>query len=291
MLYKLFKENKPVDLFNIILTKFSNHNPRNGDKITLFHTKHNFFKNRFFHPLLLNGTSYTLIFEVLLVFSVFKKNLLKVIRPFPNNVFNCQNYKRIKYLTRLCLGLIHLRELNFEHSFQNTLNPFCPCSLDVETNTRFFLYFPLFSNQRCILLRTVNDVDSYLTNTNDSILTHIFLFGKASFDMSAKSLILNSKMNYIISTNRFEESLFHGFVISWYMFISFTLLRILMFFIAFYPHPFSSYVCFYYLLTLLFCFLHSLLVYTQVSLEYLRHLALLIFFHGVHSYNCFLFFL
>ena len=214
---------------------------------------------------------------MLLVFSVFKKNLLKVIRPFPNNVFNCQNYKRIKYLTRLCLGLIHLRELKFEHSFQNTLNPFCPWSLDVETNTRFFLYFPLFSNQRCILLRTVNDVDSYLTNTNDSILIHIFLFGKAFFDMSAKTLILNSRMNYIISTNKFEESLFHGFVISWYMFVSFTLLRILMFFIAFYSHSFSSYVCFYYLLTLLFCFLHSPLVYTQASLEYLRHLALLIF--------------
>ena len=48
LFYKLFKENKPVDLFNIILTKVSNHNTRNTDKITLFHTKHNFFKNHFF---------------------------------------------------------------------------------------------------------------------------------------------------------------------------------------------------------------------------------------------------
>ena len=55
--YKIFKENKPAYLFNLIPTKNSNYNTRNTDKITLFHTKHNFFKNSFFHPLLLNGTS------------------------------------------------------------------------------------------------------------------------------------------------------------------------------------------------------------------------------------------
>ena len=39
----------------------------------------------------------------------------------------------------------------------------------------------MFSNQRCTLLTTVNDIDSSLTNTNDSILTHILLFGQASY--------------------------------------------------------------------------------------------------------------
>ena len=72
----------------------------------------------------------------------------------------------------------------------------------------FFLYCSLFSNQRCTLLSTVNDIDSYLTNTNDSILTHILLLGKASLDISANILELNASTNYIISTNRFEESLF-----------------------------------------------------------------------------------
>ena len=45
--YKIFKENKPAYLFNLIPTKISNCNTRNTDKITLFHTKHNFFKNSF----------------------------------------------------------------------------------------------------------------------------------------------------------------------------------------------------------------------------------------------------
>ena len=68
----------------------------------------------------------------------------------------------------------------------------------------FFLFCLLISNHRC----TVDDTDSSLTNNNDAILTHILLFDKASLDISTNTLILNANMNYIISTNRFEESLF-----------------------------------------------------------------------------------
>ena len=84
----------------------------------------------------------------------------------------------MKYLTRLRLGLSHLRKL--KHNFQDTLNPFCSCGFYVETNAHFFLYSPLFSNQRSILLSAVNDIDSSLTSTNDSMLTHILLFDKDS---------------------------------------------------------------------------------------------------------------
>ena len=56
--------------------------------------------------------------------------------------------------------------------------------------------------------QSMNDSDSSLTCTNDLILTHIRLFGKASLDISANTLILNATMKNIISTNRFQESLF-----------------------------------------------------------------------------------
>ena len=109
-----------------------------------------------------------------------------------SSVFICRNYKGIKYLTRLGLGLSHLREHKFKYSFQDTLNPFCSCDLDVKTKT---------------VLNTVNDIDSSLTNTYDSTLTHILLFGKASLDVSANIIILNVTMSYIISTSKFDESL------------------------------------------------------------------------------------
>ena len=76
---------------------------------------------------------------------------------------------------------------------------------------RIFFYYCLFINQRCTLLGKVNDIDSSLTNSNDTTLATIFLFGKASLDISANTLILNATMNYIILTNRSEESLFYFF--------------------------------------------------------------------------------
>ena len=68
---------------------------------------------------------------------------LKFIRPSTNSVCNCHNCKVIKYLARLRCGLNHLREQKSRHGFQDTLNPFSWCGLDVETNTHFFLSCPL----------------------------------------------------------------------------------------------------------------------------------------------------
>ena len=203
LFYKIFRENKPVYLFNIIPTKNSTYNTRNTDKITLFHTKHNFFKKSFFPSTVTEWIKLDPNLRSATSLSIFKKNLLKFIRQPPNSVFNCRNCKGIKYLTRLRLGLSHFREYKLKHIFQDTLNPFCSCGLDVETNTHFFLYCPLFTNQRRTLLSAVNDIDISLTNTNDLILTHILVFGKASLDISANTLTLNATMIYIMSTNRF----------------------------------------------------------------------------------------
>ena len=114
---------------------------------------------------------------------------------------------------QLLLGLSHLREHKFKHSFQDTLNLFCSCGLDVETNMHFLLYCPLFSYQRCTPLSSVNAIDSSLTNTDDTTLTDILHFGKTSLDITANTLILNATMNYIILTNRFEVKLFTYFEI------------------------------------------------------------------------------
>ena len=138
LFYKIFKKNKPVYLFNLILTRKLNYDTRNTDKITPFHTKHSFFKNSFFpstDPNLQSAAS----------LSVFKKNLLKFIRPSPNSVFNCYNCKGIKYHTRLRQGLSHLREHKFKHSFQDTLNPFCffvPVALMLKQIHIFFFTAP-----------------------------------------------------------------------------------------------------------------------------------------------------
>ena len=136
------KENKPVYLVNLIQTN-ENYNTRGADKITLFHTKHKFFKNSFFPSTVIEWSKLDPNLRSAGSLSAFKNNFLKFIRPPPNRVFNCQNCKGIKYLTRLHLVPSHLREHKSKHSSQDTLNPFCACGLDSETNTHFFTLLPL----------------------------------------------------------------------------------------------------------------------------------------------------
>ena len=72
--------------------------------------------------------------------NIFKKNILKFMRPTANNIFSCNNLKGIRYLTRLRLGLNYLHE----HKFQGTLNPLCACDCGVENACHFFIHFPKF---------------------------------------------------------------------------------------------------------------------------------------------------
>ena len=65
--------------------------------------------------------------------SLFKSRILKFIQPNPNSIFNSHNPEAIKYLSRIILGLSHLREHKLKHSFQDTLIPICACGSDIET--------------------------------------------------------------------------------------------------------------------------------------------------------------
>ena len=49
--------------------------------------------------------------------SVLKEKVLNFKRPCPSSFFNYHNLKEIKLITRLRLGLNHIREHKFKHSF------------------------------------------------------------------------------------------------------------------------------------------------------------------------------
>ena len=79
-------------------------------------------------------------------FSVFKRNILKFIRPSPNCVYSYHNRTEICLVTRLRPGLSHLREHKFKHSFWDTLNLLCICGNESEFRERFLLHCPQFFN-------------------------------------------------------------------------------------------------------------------------------------------------
>ena len=80
--------------------------------------------------------------------NIFKKSLLQFVRPSPKSLFNCHSPEGIKHEIRSRLGLSHLQEQMFKHSFQDTLNPFCDCGCEIETTVHFPLYCLQFYTER-----------------------------------------------------------------------------------------------------------------------------------------------
>ena len=140
--------------------------------------------------------------------SLFKTNILKLIRPSPNSAYICHNSKGLKFITRLRLGLSHLREHKFKHSFQDTINPLCSCGIDIESTEHFLLHCPQFVNERRTLLSNIGNINYKLLENTDSNLTQTLPFGNKSFDITDNAKILNATINVILLTKRFDEPLF-----------------------------------------------------------------------------------
>ena len=59
-------------------------------------------------------------------------------------------------LTRLRLDFSHLCVYKFRHSFEDTLNPLCSCSIEGETTTHYFLRCPFYNSN---LVTLMNDFE------------------------------------------------------------------------------------------------------------------------------------
>ena len=103
----------------------------------------------------------------------------------------------------------HLREHKFKHNFQDCLNPISSCGLDIESTSQFLLYFPTFNDERYTLLSTLNNIDCTLFELTKSSLSQTLLYGNTLFDKEKNTRILNAAIEYILSTERFEESLIY----------------------------------------------------------------------------------
>ena len=110
-------------------------------------------------------------------YSIFKKSLPKFIRMILNNVFGVVDIYGIKLLTRLHVGLSHLREHKFRHNFHSTINLLCSCSLEIESTSHFFLYCQNFITPRTNLMNELCKLDSSILNLDEKSLTKLLLYG------------------------------------------------------------------------------------------------------------------
>ena len=203
LFFKLKKNKHPSYLFDMIPKVLSTRTTRNYNNIPLFNVKHEYFRNSFFPSTVIEWNKLDNNIRNSESVSAFKKQILKFIRPSPNSTFNVHNPHGIKLLTRLRAGLSHLREHIFRHNFQDSLDPFCNCDWHIETTIHFFLHCSNYSNQRKTLFEKISSIKRSLLNQNDSIIVETILFGLTGLNDEENACIIESTIEYIITTERF----------------------------------------------------------------------------------------
>ena len=152
---------------------------RNSNLLPSFKTKHEYFRNSFFPSIIAEWNNVDENIKKSLTLNIFKSKILKFIRPIANNIYNCNNPYGLKLLTRLRLGLSHLREHKFRHSFQDTLNPLCS-----EFSSHFLLYCSFYNQQRITLMNILKSIDPKIVAFDKDKLLQLLLYGDNSYDIS-----------------------------------------------------------------------------------------------------------
>ena len=141
--------------------------------------------------------------------SIFKKNLMKIIRPEVKSLYGVHNPNGVGWIFQLRVGLSPLRAHKKSHNFQDTPDDACLCNLGAETTHHFLLKCPIFNTQRDVLFQAINPVlmDNNMINLNDRDLAKLFLYGHEKLKFYENQTILRDVMIFIGKTSRFSRTL------------------------------------------------------------------------------------
>ena len=84
----------------------------------------------------------------------------------------------------------------------------CICNSGIETTNHFFLHCDNFSTHRQTLFDKINSIDSHILTDTDNNIVKILLYGNPSSEDLYNKEILNASIEYILSTERFNNPLF-----------------------------------------------------------------------------------
>ena len=208
LFYKIYREKSPNYLFELIPSNNTVYALRNPEKIPMFKTNHNFFKNSFFPSVIIEWNKLDLEIRNSESLLTFKKKILSFIRPSTNSIYGINNALGVKYLSRLRLGLSLLREHKSNHGFLDTVDSYCKCGQDNESIIHFFLHCPIFDNIRATLFRNIRGIDNDILNQDEFTITQILLYGHINYSNHTNTEILETTIKFILESDRFSGPLF-----------------------------------------------------------------------------------
>ena len=113
----------------------------------------------------------------------------------------------MKLLSRLRLQFTHLKEHNFRHGFNDTVNTLRPCGTDVETTEHLLLRCHCFSTQRSELFNYLYRLDLSFSKLNTKEKVTYLLYGSRSNSSSLNKEVIKLVIKFLKSTDRFNKAL------------------------------------------------------------------------------------
>ena len=126
----------------------------------------------------------------------------------PKSICNIHNLLGVKYLTRLRIGFSYLKEHKFKHKSQYSIDATCRCSSGIETTIHFFLHCANFIIHRQTFFDKIATIAANILTENEDNIVNTLLFGKPNCENSFNKAMLNASIEYILSTERFNNPLF-----------------------------------------------------------------------------------
>ena len=139
---------------------------------------------------------------------MFRKPLRKFIRPVRRKTYNVNETVEIKLITRLKLSFGHLREHSFRHSFNNTLNSLCACSIEMKLPHLFFRCHCYNENQAILLNDSEVLINPFLSDLN---LVNLLVYGNEMFNDRKHYAILMCTINFLKDSQRFAGQLLQSY--------------------------------------------------------------------------------
>ena len=84
----------------------------------------------------------------------------------------------------------------------------CSCSSGIETTIHFFLHCTNFNIQKQSLFDKIATIDANIFTENEDSIVNTLLFRKQNSENSFNKAMINASMEYILSTERFNNPLF-----------------------------------------------------------------------------------
>ena len=181
--------------------------PRSTNVLPQLACKNSRFANSFYPHAINSWNNLGVEIRSLDKLSTFKANILSIIKPKKQSIFNILNYDGMKRIYQLRVGLSPLKDHMKAHHFKNTPSDWCSCGTDIETTYHFFLECPHFSIFRNELFRTVVEIAPVFRTFSNEMKVSILLYGLPTNNDHKNRNILLSTIDYILKTGRFDQEI------------------------------------------------------------------------------------